>query len=115
MIKMTLPMAAMSSVISESIASALKAHGLSFSPELLDELGNNVTQALWVLDPTDGEHPSVADRLAVGDALRCLAAAGQPNADTAPVLARVGAWLRDGARAELAEVMGGTVEGGKAA
>lgn len=114
MTKMILPVAAMPSAISESIAVTLRAHGLTFSPELLAEIGRNTTQALFAYDlASEVEEPSVADRLAVGDTLRCLAAAGQPNADTAPALARVGSWLRDGARAELAAAMGGTVEPGR--
>lgn len=108
MIKMTLPMASMPSVIRESIATALLAHGLTLSDDMLDELGRNVTQALWSLDPTDGEveEPSVADRLAVGETLRALAHGGDYGA-IAEKLGRVGKWVSDVARAELAAAMGG--------
>lgn len=48
--------------------------------------------------------PSAGDRLAVGSTLRALAANGTPNAETAEVLERVGVWLADLARRELAGV-----------
>lgn len=199
MTKMTLPMARMPAAIAESVAAVLNVHGLSLSPDLLSEIGNNTTQALFALDEPlmryelgytetydlrrayqvhgledvellaaiirleqfegtasdvtdlchlaelaglpwremfpdvipgspalppsseaseerDGEAstpltapsrsgcaPSTADLLSVGQTLRALAAAGRPNADTAEVLARVGEWLADTAKAELAK------------
>lgn len=92
--KMTLPLAEMPAAISDSIAVTLKAHGLTFSPELLGELGRNTAQALCALDenllrPDDGEV------LMVGHTLRALAAKGEPNQATAPTLKSVGDWLVD--------------------
>jgi hypothetical protein len=82
---MSLPMADMPAAISDSIAVTLKAHGLSLSPDVLRELGTNT-----------------AEMLAVAETLRSLAHAGRPNHETAVALARVGNWLADAARAELA-------------
>ncbi len=103
MTKMTLPMEQMPSAISESVTAVLQAHGLTLSPELLRELGNNVTQALWALDPSDGDikEPAVAERLSVGHTLRTFARVGQPNPETAEALMRVGTWLVEVAQAEL--------------
>lgn len=103
---------------------ALDADGLD---AVLRECGNNATASLWSIDENlfgskehdgAGAHlpatpqpapscsgctPPAADLLAVGETLRALAAAGRPNPDTAEVLARVGQWLADTARAKLAK------------
>lgn len=109
MTKMTLPMVEMPGVIRESVRAVLCVHGLTLSPDLLREIGNNTTQALYGIDEnldseeSDAAMPSTADRLAVGQTLRALAAAGRPNAETAEALARVGDWLANTAKAELAK------------
>jgi hypothetical protein len=102
---MTLPMADMPAAISESIAVTLKAHGLSLSPDILREIGNNTTQALCALDVAIdvSDAPPAAELLAVAETMRSLAQAGRPNHDTAVALARVGSWLRDVARDALAD------------
>jgi len=100
--KMTLPLAAMPAAISQSVADVLKVHGLTLTPDLLRELGNNVTQALYGLDVSLGlEEPSVGERFATGHSLVALAHAGHPNEEAASALGRVGEWLRQTALAEL--------------
>lgn len=108
--RMTLPMDKMPSAIAESVATTLRAHGLTLSPELLREIGNNTTQALWDLEESGAfgiEQPTIGERMSVGETLRALAAAGRPNESTAPMLERVGTWLAGAARAELAAEKGG--------
>lgn len=50
MSKLILPLAEVPACVRESIDVCLKAHGLSLSPELLLELGNNVAQGLYSID-----------------------------------------------------------------
>ncbi len=100
---MTLPAANVPTAISEGVAAALNAHGLSLSPDLLDKIVHSSTQALVAIDESlvsDAE-PTMADRLAVGETLRALAMMGRPNAATARALDRVGAWLTRTAKAEM--------------
>lgn len=107
---MTLPVASVPSAIADGLAAAVNAHGLSLSPDLLNEISSKTATALLALDESmahDAE-PSMSDRLAVGETLRALALMGRPNPETAKALERVGSWLSRTARAEL-------VKGGKAA
>lgn len=100
---MTLPAARVPEAISLGVTAALKAHELSLSPDLIDEISFTTNKALLDLDEslaTDAE-PTMADRLAVGETLRALAMMGRPNAETARALERVGSWLTRTAKAEL--------------
>lgn len=102
MSQMKLPMAQCPSVISESVAKVLLVHGVTLAPDILNELGRNVTQALYSLDeslnelPAEVPEPSIAERFTVGQTLRSLAVLQQPNAEVARALSRVGDWLVDG-------------------
>lgn len=102
---MTLPLAAMPAAISESVAVALKAHGLSFSPDLLSEIGRNVAQALCALDETPDDAsppPEAGDLFSVGHTVRMLARTA-PGEGTRAVMTRVGDWLVEQAAEAMAK------------
>lgn len=64
MSKLLLPLTAIPPCVRESIDVCLKAHGLSLSPELLTELGNNVAQGLYSIDeqPETGLAAAIIER-----------------------------------------------------
>ena len=104
----TLPSASVPKAIAEGVGAVLQSHGLSFSPDLLDELVQGVARELLAIDESlvaDAE-PSMAERLTVGETLRSLAMMVRPNAHVAKALERVGTWLSKNAKAELPKAPG---------
>lgn len=102
---MTLPAANVPHALNEGVAAAFAAHGLSITPDLLDEVVQSAAKSLIAIDESlvAAAEPSMADRLTVGETLRSLAMMGRPNAGTARALERVGTWLTRNAKAELAK------------
>ena len=121
--KITIALDEVPAVITESIKNVLTGHGLALSERVLKEMGRNAAHCVGGLDETPDPDergavessspegipapcsavPSAEERLAIGETLRALAFQGTPNRATAPLLAKVGEWLRDVARAELAK------------
>lgn len=100
---MNLPAASVPQAIADSVGAVIKSHGLSFSPDLLDEIVHATVQSLLALDESlvAAAEPTMADRLTVGETLRSLAMMGRPNAHTARALERVGEWMVKNAKAEM--------------